>query len=330
MPTQKRPNQIPTAKMAAYQKEATKAAVLNASQPSANHLRSILDSIHLGIQENDLEGVITYSNNTHHQLLGFSPGKLIGKRIWDLPQDPTDKADIRDYLTYLIAEQPFPEPMINLYQRTDGSEIWLRMDWSYRLNSQGELVGFTTIITDVSEYKAFEFSFADSEVQWKEAMDQSDHIVFMLSQTNDLQKANSAFYQFVELDRSETQGMQIERLISKASPVAQSILMRLGNIQPNESLIVDVDPGSIYEIRSKNMLDEYGIQIGRLITVTDLSDIKSLNKRLKLFASVFENTAEGIMVTDERKNIIEVNAAFTEITGYTRDDVLYKKPTILS
>ena len=330
MPTQKRPNQIPTAKMAAYQKEAMKAAALNATQQSANHLRSILDSIHLGIQENDLEGVITYSNTTHHQLLGLSPGKLIGKRIWDLLQDPTDKADIRDYLTYLIAEQPFPEPMINLYQRTDGSEIWLRMDWCYRLNPQGELVGFTTIITDVSEHKEFEFSFADSEVQWKEAMNQTDHIVFMLSQTNELQKANCAFYRFVELNRSETQGMQIERLIPKASPVAQSILAHLANIQPNESLVVDVDPASIYEIRSKNMVDDYGIHIGRLITVTDLSDIKSLNKRLKLFSSVFENTAEGIMVTDERKNIIEINAAFTEITGYTRDDVLNKKPTILS
>ena len=330
MPTQKRPNQIPTAKMAAYQKEAMKAAALNATQQSANHLRSILDSIHLGIQENDLEGVITYSNTTHHQLLGLSPGKLIGKRIWDLLQDPTDKADIRDYLTYLIAEQPFPEPMINLYQRTDGSEIWLRMDWSYRLNPQGELVGFTTIITDVSEHKEFEFSFADSEVQWKEAMNQTDHIVFMLSQTNELQKANCAFYRFVELNRSETQSMQIERLIPKASPVAQSILAHLANIQPNESLVVDVDPASIYEIRSKNMVDDYGIHIGRLITVTDLSDIKSLNKRLKLFSSVFENTAEGIMVTDERKNIIDINAAFTEITGYTRDDVLNKKPTILS
>ena len=330
MPTQKRPNQIPTAKMAAYQKEAMKAAALNATQQSANHLRSILDSIHLGIQENDLEGVITYSNTTHHQLLGLSPGKLIGKRIWDLLQDPTDKADIRDYLTYLIAEQPFPEPMINLYQRTDGSEIWLRMDWCYRLNPQGELVGFTTIITDVSEHKEFEFSFADSEVQWKEAMNQTDHIVFMLSQTNELQKANCAFYRFVELNRSETQSMQIERLIPKASPVAQSILAHLANIQPNESLVVDVDPASIYEIRSKNMVDDYGIHIGRLITVTDLSDIKSLNKRLKLFSSVFENTAEGIMVTDERKNIIDINAAFTEITGYTRDDVLNKKPTILS
>ena len=330
MPTQKRPNQIPTAKMAAYQKEAMKAAALNATQQSANHLRSILDSIHLGIQENDLEGVITYSNTTHHQLLGLSPGKLIGKRIWDLLQDPTDKADIRDYLTYLIAEQPFPEPMINLYQRTDGSEIWLRMDWCYRLNPQGELVGFTTIITDVSEHKEFEFSFADSEVQWKEAMNQTDHIVFMLSQTNELQKANCAFYRFVELNRSETQSMQIERLIPKASPVAQTILAHLANIQPNESLVVDVDPASIYEIRSKNMVDDYGIHIGRLITVTDLSDIKSLNKRLKLFSSVFENTAEGIMVTDERKNIIEINAAFTEITGYTRDDVLNKKPTILS
>ena len=50
---------------------------------------------------------------------------------------------------------------------------------------------------------------------------------------------------------------------------------------------------------------------------------------LKLFAQVFENALEGISITDINGNIIAVNQAFTEITGYTEQEVLGRNPRIL-
>ncbi|MCL4316357.1 MAG: diguanylate cyclase, partial [Gammaproteobacteria bacterium] len=38
----------------------------------------------------------------------------------------------------------------------------------------------------------------------------------------------------------------------------------------------------------------------------------------------------GIIITDTRNNILSVNRAFTEITGYTEDEVLGKNPHILN
>lgn len=44
---------------------------------------------------------------------------------------------------------------------------------------------------------------------------------------------------------------------------------------------------------------------------------------------LFQNSSEGMMVTDMNNNIITVNPAFTKITGYTLSDVVGKKPSML-
>lgn len=51
--------------------------------------------------------------------------------------------------------------------------------------------------------------------------------------------------------------------------------------------------------------------------------------RLKLFADVFAHASEGVMITDTEGCILEVNDAFTRITGYARDEVVGKRPSLL-
>lgn len=53
------------------------------------------------------------------------------------------------------------------------------------------------------------------------------------------------------------------------------------------------------------------------------------DERLHLAASVFTHAREGILITDEHAQIIDVNEAFTRITGYTREEVLGYNPRIL-
>ncbi len=51
---------------------------------------------------------------------------------------------------------------------------------------------------------------------------------------------------------------------------------------------------------------------------------------MQLAASVFENSQEGIMISDADNRIVDVNRAFSRITGFTRDDVLGQDPKLLS
>jgi PAS domain S-box-containing protein len=54
-----------------------------------------------------------------------------------------------------------------------------------------------------------------------------------------------------------------------------------------------------------------------------------LNEKLKLYATMFENSQEGIIITNRRNRIIAVNRAFTLITGYTEEEILQKTPHFL-
>ncbi len=48
--------------------------------------------------------------------------------------------------------------------------------------------------------------------------------------------------------------------------------------------------------------------------------------RLHLAATVFSHAREGIMIVDAADHIIDVNAMFTEITGYSRDESIGRRP----
>lgn len=52
--------------------------------------------------------------------------------------------------------------------------------------------------------------------------------------------------------------------------------------------------------------------------------------RLKLSAEVFESTGQGILVTNANGTIEIVNPAFTELTGYSEEEVIGKNPNLLS
>jgi diguanylate cyclase (GGDEF)-like protein/PAS domain S-box-containing protein len=67
-----------------------------------------------------------------------------------------------------------------------------------------------------------------------------------------------------------------------------------------------------------------------LLILNDITERRSAEETLKLAASVFTHAGEGIMITDPAGTIIEVNKAFTRITGYNRQDVLGQNPRILS
>ena len=61
----------------------------------------------------------------------------------------------------------------------------------------------------------------------------------------------------------------------------------------------------------------------------DITAHKQAELQLRLAATVFENSREGVTITDAGRNIISVNRAFTQITGYAPHEVIGKNPRIL-
>jgi diguanylate cyclase (GGDEF)-like protein/PAS domain S-box-containing protein len=64
--------------------------------------------------------------------------------------------------------------------------------------------------------------------------------------------------------------------------------------------------------------------------VRDITRRKQNEEGLQLAASVYQSSREGILVTDENNLIIDVNPAFTQLTGYTLDEARGKNPRLFS
>jgi diguanylate cyclase (GGDEF)-like protein/PAS domain S-box-containing protein len=104
---------------------------------------------------------------------------------------------------------------------------------------------------------------------------------------------------------------------------------------------MDANSGEVLEVPSTHAHSELGRLVG------DINDLfqrlrqslqhehertleRVVSERLRLSAEVFNNSQEGILVTDANNRIVTVNKAFTSITGYAESEVLGHSPSILA
>jgi diguanylate cyclase (GGDEF)-like protein/PAS domain S-box-containing protein len=68
----------------------------------------------------------------------------------------------------------------------------------------------------------------------------------------------------------------------------------------------------------------------RLALETAKQDAEATAEELRLYANAFENSGEAMLITDRDNRILNVNAAFTRLTGYPLAEIRGRNPKILS
>ncbi|MEG3640046.1 two-component system response regulator [Magnetococcus sp. PR-3] len=68
---------------------------------------------------------------------------------------------------------------------------------------------------------------------------------------------------------------------------------------------------------------------GGVLSFRDIRDKREKEENLKLAAKIFEYSQEGLLVLGPDRYFVDVNPAFSYITGYTREEVIGKGPNLL-
>lgn len=88
--------------------------------------------------------------------------------------------------------------------------------------------------------------------------------------------------------------------------------------------------GGWISVSSRPITGRSGGVLGGVVTFRDITALKQHLERQSLLSKIAEETADAVLVTDGAGNIEYVNAAFEQMTGFSRSEVLGKNPRLLN
>lgn len=104
-----------------------------------------------------------------------------------------------------------------------------------------------------------------------------------------------------------------------------ALIEKTGRYGPFEKEYIHKD-GSLVPVMLTGLLIEQEGEDYIWSVVEDISIRKKAEQRLRLVSKAMESSLEGIVITDAKERIAEVNDAYCTITGYSREEVLGKTP----
>jgi len=135
-----------------------------------------------------------------------------------------------------------------------------------------------------------------------------DGVAELVDQTTELLYSSKEYW---EIDGTVAYGELAERGASD-----REILLRRRDGQP------------IWIHRTGRPVDPGLPNEGSIWVYSDISDMKLSEEQLRLTRILFENSNEGLMVTDANNHIVSVNRAFTVLTGYTKEEAIGRLPSL--
>ncbi|MDQ7782338.1 MAG: PAS domain S-box protein [Desulfomonilaceae bacterium] len=145
---------------------------------SERQYRELVETASDGILQTDPVGTVTFANPAFRRMLGFTTDEIIGKTILDFQVSESTREELRAYLDYVSLQQPDPAPWFGTHRTNDGRLIVVQSDWNYRRDEQGNLIGFISVVKDIT----------DREKTVDLILAQRD-LALALSSTSDLQTA---------------------------------------------------------------------------------------------------------------------------------------------
>ncbi|HBE59862.1 MAG TPA: hypothetical protein DDW56_20835 [Cyanobacteria bacterium UBA11366] len=128
--------------------------------------RTSIETIPQGIKEIDITGTITFANSALHRILGYPDGEIVGKKIFDLAPE-SERLAVSDYFIMVVKDQPPLTPYQTKALTKNSEIIDIQVDWNYKRNEKGKIIGFISVISDITQRQEREEALRQSELRFR-------------------------------------------------------------------------------------------------------------------------------------------------------------------
>ncbi|MDM8560286.1 PAS domain S-box protein [Candidatus Parabeggiatoa sp. HSG14] len=284
----------------------------------------------------DRMGHIIRFNKTSEELTGYTFEEVKGQYLWNFFLSPEKVKSCQDYFYHLNAKSD--------HSTLQYETCWITkdkthrfIDWSHTvlLNDNGQVKYFIGCGVDITERKQAEEALGRTLAELEIILDNSSVGIAFINEERQFVRVNSKLkeicgYTEEELKHHTTQILYSSHKDYKDIEEENYPLIKKGKSYEMEHLMRRKDGTQFWSCIKVKAIDSNDISKGFIWNLDDITERKLTEERLRLAATVFETITEGILVSDADSHIIMVNPAFTAITGYTNNEVIGKKPSILS
>ncbi len=286
--------------------------------------------------ESDAEHRLTLRTESKREVdeLVFRQGSSLGARRWEMPSVSPDEAGWQAHRATLDAHLPFRHFEIARL-RPNGSVHHVSVSGDPLFDAAGHFKGYRGIGSDITERKQIRLALLASERRLGAVLDGVQSAVITITEHGLVESFNQSAVQMFGYSAPEVVGNNIRMLMP--DPYRSEHDAYLGNylrtgvkkvIGRKRDVMGQRKDGSTFPIELgvyETLLNDRKLFIG---SISDISFRKAAEAELRIAATAFESQ-QGMLITDANGVILRVNHAFTNITGYTSDEIVGQNPRLL-
>jgi len=303
-----------------------------ALKESEDKFRNLTDSSPavIGIYQNDYW---VYVNPAAEKMLGFSLDELYQKKYWEIAAP-----ECRDLVFKNGQERQSGSGNPRSYElkllNKDGTERWAYLSGS-SISYMGRPAGIISVI-DITEKKKAEKQVLEERKLLRTLIDNLPDTIYVKDRYCRKVIANPADLKVIGLESEDEAIGKTDLELFSGEIGLRGHLDDLRVIQRGEAVLnhqeafCDADGRKKWLLTSKiPIFDDNGNSSGLVGIGRDISEIKNAEEKIQKLSMSIEQSPSSIVITDVNGDIEYVNPKFTEITGYTAEEVMGQNPRIL-
>jgi PAS domain S-box-containing protein len=303
-----------------------------ALRASEQIIQAMLDAIPAGVFWKDTNLAFLGCNRTFAHDAGFSDqDDIIGKDDYGIGC-PKDNADFYRRVDQQVLDsgQAFRNKEESSLQ--NGKRVTHLTSVVPLRDTQGAISGILGTYVDITQRKLTEQALRESEERFRGIFQHSASGMALVSVDHRFLQVNTAFCSMLGYSESELLGRSFQDVtLPEDRPRGEDMVTRVVSGELDhfhlEKRYQRKDGSIVWTIVSSTLFrDTQGRPLHFVSQVEDITDRKLAEKALQQseerFRSIIEQSADGIVVTDEKGAVGEWNKAQEQITGLKRADVM--------